>query len=151
ASSDLNQAQTFVRGDEIARYLNDLVARAYLALSSRTRLDLGGLVRFLAREYPAVVRRYLPHVLFATLLFTAGAGCGCLASWFDRDGARAFLLPSEMPTIQPPREGEPDPTPLQTTDEFAAFSSQLFTNNVGVSLLAFALGITFGVGTAWLM
>ena len=31
AASDLNQAQTFVSGDATVRYLNDLVARAYLA------------------------------------------------------------------------------------------------------------------------
>ena len=34
------------------------------------------------------------------------------------------------------------PTPLQSSGEFAAFSSFLFTNNLGVSLAAFALGMT---------
>src|SRR5205085_5107010 len=37
------------------------------------------------------------------------------------------------------------------TGELAGFSSFLFANNVSVSLLAFALGITLGVGTAWLL
>src|SRR5262249_2319114 len=84
-------------------------------------------------------------------LFAVGGAFGFLASWFDPEVARPFLLPAEMPTIQPPREGEPDRTPLQTTGEFTAFSSHLFTNNVTVSLTAFALGGTRGLGTAWLM
>jgi uncharacterized membrane protein SpoIIM required for sporulation len=56
-----------------------------------------------------------------------------------------------MPTIQPPKEGELDPTPLQTTGQFTAFSSFLFTNNLGVSLAAFALGMTLGIGSAWML
>jgi uncharacterized membrane protein SpoIIM required for sporulation len=56
-----------------------------------------------------------------------------------------------MPTIRPPKEGETDATPVQTTGQFTAFSSFLFTNNLGVSLAAFALGMTLGVGSAWLL
>jgi uncharacterized membrane protein SpoIIM required for sporulation len=150
-ASDLNQAQTFVRGEATERYLNHLVARAYLVIHGRARLDFWGLLRFLLVGYPAVFRRHLPHLLLATALFTGGAVFGFLASRFDRTVARTFLLPADMPTIQPPQEGEADPTPLQTTGELTAFSSHLFANNVRVSLFAFALGITAGVGTAWLM
>lgn len=151
AASDLNQAQTFVSGESTERYLNDLVARAYLAIYGKSRLDLGALVRHLVRDYPAVFRRHLPQFLLATLLFAVGTVFGALASYYDRDVARAYLLPADMPTIQPPGEGEADLTPLQTTGEFAAFSSHLFTNNLTVSLFAFALGITLGVGSAWVL
>jgi uncharacterized membrane protein SpoIIM required for sporulation len=48
--------------------------------------------------------------------------------------------------IQPGEEG-----PAMTSGELSRFSTFLFTNNVSVSLVAFALGITFGLGTAWLM
>jgi uncharacterized membrane protein SpoIIM required for sporulation len=150
AASDLNQAQTFVSGEATERYLNDLVARAYLAIYGKARVDVWAPLRYLLWNYPAVFRRYLPQLLLATALFTGGALLGYLVSLFDCDVARSFLLP-DMPTIQPPKEGEPDPTPLQTTGQFAAFSSFLFTNNLRVSLFAFALGITLGVGTAWLL
>jgi uncharacterized membrane protein SpoIIM required for sporulation len=150
-ASDLNQAQTFVRGEATERYLNHLVARAYLLIHGRSRVDWWGPLRFLLVGYPAVFRRYLPHLLLATALFAGGAVFGFLASHYDPAVARAFLLPADMPTIQPPQEGEEDAAPLQTTGQFTAFSSFLFTNNVSVSLVAFALGITAGVGTAWLM
>jgi uncharacterized membrane protein SpoIIM required for sporulation len=151
AASDLNQAQTFVSGDSTERYLNDLVARAYLAIYGKSRIDLAALLRHYVRGYPAVFRRYLPHFLLAAALFAGGALFGYFASRYDSASARAFLLPADMPTIQPQTEGEGEQQPLLSTGELAQFSSHLFTNNVTVSLFAFALGITCGIGTVWLV
>ena len=151
AASDLNQAQTFVSGEATVRFLNDLVARAYLAIYGKDPVRPWAAVVWLVRSYPAVYRRNMRQVGLATLLCVVGVAFGYLASRFDPATARAHLLPSEMSMIQPRGEGEEDPTPLQTTGEFAAFSSFLFTHNLQVSLVAFALGITLGVGTVWLM
>jgi uncharacterized membrane protein SpoIIM required for sporulation len=113
-------------------------------------VDLGALARHLFWGYPAVFRRHLPHFLLAVLLFALGAGFGYLASYYDREVARAFLLP-DMSTIQPPEEGEDEDSPVAPSGQLAQFSSFLFTHNVSVTLVAYALGLTFGVGTAWLM
>ena len=59
AASDLNQAQTFVSGESTVRYLNDLVARAYLAIYGKDRLRPGASLIRLVRGYPAVFRRNL--------------------------------------------------------------------------------------------
>jgi uncharacterized membrane protein SpoIIM required for sporulation len=151
AASDLNQAQTFVSGEATVRFLNDLVARAYLAIYGKDPVRPWAAIVWLIRVYPAVFRRNLRPLALATLLCLAGLAFGYLASRFDAATARAHLLPSQMAMIQPRGEGEDDPTPLQSTGEFAAFSSFLFTNNLQVSLVAFALGIVLGVGTVWLM
>jgi uncharacterized membrane protein SpoIIM required for sporulation len=150
AASDLNQAQTFVSGEAVVQYLNGLVARCYLVIYARTQVDLGGLIRYLFWTYPAVFRRYFGHFLLAAALFFAGAAFGFVASYAD-PAARAFLLPSNMPTIQPPAEDDESTDPALTTGELAGFSAFLFTNNVSVSLAACALGVTLGVGTAWMM
>lgn len=147
AASDLNQAQAFVSGEATERYLNDLVARGYLAIYGKTRINVLGLLRYLFWSYPAVFRRYLPHFLLATLLFAAGFLFGYLASWYDKDAARAYLLPPH--TIRPTEDG--DAAAAYSTDRLTEFSSFLFTHNLSVSLFAFALGITFGLGTAWMM
>jgi uncharacterized membrane protein SpoIIM required for sporulation len=151
AASDLNQAQTFASGDATVGYLNNLVARAYLVIYGKNRPDPWGLLSRLVLGYPAVFRRYWPHFLLATLLFVAGCVFGFLASSFDGPLARSFLLPAGMSTIQPRGEGELDPTPLQSTDELTAFSGFLFTHNLQVSLIVFALGLTLGIGTVWLL
>jgi uncharacterized membrane protein SpoIIM required for sporulation len=150
AASDLNQAQTFVSGEATEGYLNDLVARAYASIYGRRKAKPWAFVRHLYRGFPAVFRRRLAEVGLAVLLFALGTTFGYLASYYDRDVARTYLLP-DMQTILPTEEGEDAATPTQTTGHLAAFSSFLFTHNLGVSLAAYALGITFGLGTAWMM
>jgi uncharacterized membrane protein SpoIIM required for sporulation len=146
AASDLNQAQTFVSGDATVQYLNDLVARCYLVIYARSKFDAGAVLRHLFWGFPAVFRRCFGHFLLATALFLVGAVFGFLASYFD-PVSRSYLLPADMPTIRPDQPIEH----LQSTGEFTAFSSMLFTHNMTVTLVAFALGITLGIGTAWLM
>jgi uncharacterized membrane protein SpoIIM required for sporulation len=148
AASDLNQAQTFVSGDDTVRYLNDLVARCYLVIYAKTKADPWGFLRYLVWGFPAVFRRQIRHVLLASAITAVGALFGFVVSLSDPT-SRSFLLPSDFPTIQP--TDEEDQAGAASTGELAAFSSFLFRNNMSVSLMAFALGITFGIGTAWLL
>jgi uncharacterized membrane protein SpoIIM required for sporulation len=145
-ASDLNQAQTYITGDATVRYLNDLVARCYLVIYADQRPDWRGLVRALVRDYPVVFRRHLREFLLATALLAAGFVFGFIACLFDADVARGFLLPTDMPMIQPGQEGG-----VESTGTLAGFSAFLFRHNLSVTLVAFALGITFGIGTVWLM
>jgi uncharacterized membrane protein SpoIIM required for sporulation len=145
AASDLNQAQTFVSGEATVQYLNDLVARCYLVIYAKTKVDLRAVVRHLVFGFPATFRRNIRFFLFATALVAFGTVFGFLASYLDPDVARVYLLP-DMPMIQPDDAGH-----AQTTGEFVGFSTFLFTHNISVTLTAFALGITLGLGTAWVM
>jgi uncharacterized membrane protein SpoIIM required for sporulation len=145
-ASDLNQAQTFITGEGTVQYLNDLVARCYFIIHARRDPALRTVLRRMVFGYPALFRRYLPHFFLATGLFLLGAIFGFAASYLDSKTARSFLLPTAMPTIEPGQEHG-----VQTTGQLAGFSGFLFRHNVSVTLVAFALGMTFGLGTAWLM
>src|SRR5262249_49632216 len=100
--------------------------------------------------YPAVFRCYVGYVVLAIAICAAGTLFGFLACYFDPVGS-AYLRPADFPMIEPREEGEPDDTPAQTTGELQHFSMFLFTHNVSVCFICFALGITYGIGTAWLM
>lgn len=150
-ASDLNQAQTFVSGEATVQFLNDLVARCYLVIYARRPTKALAFLQHLIGGFPAAFRRYLKQFLLAAVIFTAGVLFGFVASYLDPEVARSYLLPSDLPMIQPGESGAEDRMPLQTTGELAAFSSHLFANNVGVCLFTFALGITLGIGTAWLL
>ena len=72
------------------------------------------------------------------------------AVWAVRDpGAASGVVPSEYRSVTEPRERDTDLG--LTTDQQAAFSSEVFTNNIRVTLLAFAGGIAAGLGTAVLL
>jgi uncharacterized membrane protein SpoIIM required for sporulation len=149
-ASDLNQAQTFISGDTTVEYLNDLVGRCYVVIYGKSKADVWGLLRFYLLSYPAVFRRYLPHFLLALALFAAGTAFGFGAAWLDPD-ATNYLLPHNFPTIQPGSSGQEESAPARETGQLAAMSGFLFRNNMTVTLLAFGLGITFGIGTVWLI
>jgi uncharacterized membrane protein SpoIIM required for sporulation len=150
AASDLNQAQTFVSGDATVQYLNDLVARCYLVIYARTRTDWRGLLRHLVFGFPATFRRHIGAVCLATAIFSLGTAFGFAAAYLE-PSAREFLMPENFPTIEPGEEGEEENQRAATSGHLAAFSAYLFQNNMRVTLIAFALGITFGIGTAWLL
>jgi uncharacterized membrane protein SpoIIM required for sporulation len=146
AASDLNQAQTFITGEGTVQYLNDLVARCYLLIHARKDPNVLALLKELVVGYPAVFRRHLPHFLLATALFLLGAVFGFGASTWDSKAARGYLLPTNMPSIQPGQDHG-----AMSTGQLAGFTGFLFRHNVSVTLVAFALGLTFGLGTAWFM
>jgi uncharacterized membrane protein SpoIIM required for sporulation len=149
AASDLNQAQTFVSGDATVQYLNDLVARCYMVIYARSRPNIRAFIRHLIFGFPAVFRRYWTRVLLATLLFTAGSLFGATAAYLDADTAQLFLMPPNFPTIRPKEEG--DRGPGMSTGQAGGMFGFYFTNNLRVCLIVFALGLTLGIGTAWML
>jgi uncharacterized membrane protein SpoIIM required for sporulation len=149
AASDLNQAQTFVSGDTTVQYLNDLVARCYLVIYARTKFQLWGFVRYLLLGYPAVFRRYRWRFVLATAFFVGGILFGALAAYLEPNAAQAYLMPPNFPTIQP-KEGE-DHDPTMTTGQLGQLTTFYWTNNLRVCLVVFALGLTLGIGTAWVL
>lgn len=151
-ASDLNQAQTFITGDTTVHYLNDLVARSYLVIYDRSKVGLsaGNLVRYLVWGYPAIFRRHLRAFLLATAICAVGTVFGFLVAYYDPAG-QGFLLPDDFDMIKPGKSGQEEGAQAQTTGWLAGFSGFLFRHNVSVTLVAFALGMTFGIATAWLM
>src|SRR5262245_37527918 len=116
AASDLNQAQTFVSGDATVQYLNDLVARCYLAIYGRAKTDWQRLLLYFVWEYPVVFRRYFGYTLLAFAICMAGALFGFLACYFDPVGGN-FLRPADFPMIEPTDEGDDQNAHVQTTGE----------------------------------
>lgn len=144
AVADLALARRRWPGDPVVVRLDDLVSRArHLVYASPSRRFSA--LRFLATGYwRLVAERPVLLAVSAVLLFGPGAlGVG----WaLDDPGAAGGLLPSEYRQVSEPRtEG----TDLGfSPDEQAGFATEIFTNNIRVSFLAFAGGITGGVLTA---
>lgn len=145
AVADLALARRLFPSDPVTRRLEQLVLAArQLVYLERPRTASAW--QFLATGYWRAVRgRPLALGVCAGLL-AAGAGLGIL--WGATDpGAAAGIVPGEFIDGADPPSGDRG----LGTAEAAAFSSQLFTNNIQVAALAFAAGIAFGLGTAALL
>ena len=144
AAADLALARGRFPGDPVVARLERLVgeARHLVYDAPPRRLSL---VAFFGRRYwRLVVERPLALLVSALLLFAPAL---LAAGWaLDDPGAAGGLVPREFRSVVEPRPGG---SRLGFgTEESAAFSSAIFTNNIQVSFLAFAGGIAAGLPTA---
>jgi uncharacterized membrane protein SpoIIM required for sporulation len=148
ATSRLAALQAEGRSDEEAWYLNRLVGAAHAVLyrSARERSAGRDTLEFLSRGWPARVRAEARLVALAAALFSAGSLCGAFYAARDPGFIGLVAPPGVIAAVE---RGE-----MWTGDIFSiapAASSFLFTNNLTVAIVAFAFGMTGGLGTAWLL
>lgn len=152
-SADLAQVSTFAAEPETTRYLESLVARAYGEIHEyrRRRVRLRPL-EWLGVTFPATFRRHVRAFALAVAITLVGGLFGAGALLLDSD-AKAVIMPfghllgdpGERVAREEARAGGPN------AGEKATFSAYLMTHNIRVSIFAFALGLTFGVGTIVLL
>lgn len=152
ASSDLLWARGHSASAELVESLNDLVARGYAQTYPGKRPRMGEAGAFLVGGFPRLVRREWKAVIAAYALFLGGGVFGYAAMHLD-PAAAFYLVPEEHQSLDPDervtREAKNDQG--MGANEQTAFSSFLFTHNIQVAFLAFALGLTVGMGTAVLL
>jgi uncharacterized membrane protein SpoIIM required for sporulation len=145
AAADLAFARRTYPGDAVVERLEALVGGArHLVYDSPTRR--GSAARFFATDYWRLVASRPVPLLVAALCLFAPAALG--GTWAVRDpGAASGLVPPEYRSVTEPRSSDLG----LSAEEEAQFSSEIFTNNIRVSFLAFAAGIAIGIGTAALL
>lgn len=148
AAADLAYAQTHYANTRVERYLNDLVGQAHAELYGASPRSISGIWDYIARGYPRLVRSHARTVLLAALLLFGAGALGYLLAHINYPLARIFI-PEGL------REGVGD-TIVQggQVGDIAAAIAPLLTagitaNNIQVSLLAFAGGMTFGTVTTY--
>jgi uncharacterized membrane protein SpoIIM required for sporulation len=146
-AADLALARRRFAGDPTVARLEALVARARPLVYDRARRG-GSVAEFATTGYWRRVRERPALLLISALLLF---GPWVLAAvWAVRDpGAASGVVPSQYRSVTEPRERGTDLG--LTTDRQAAFSSEIFTNNIRVTIVAFAGGIAAGIGTAALL
>lgn len=129
-----------------ARYLNQLMTRAHNIIYAGHRPNYGAILSFFYRDYPAAFRRNLKYVAAAVLVFIVGAIAGTALTFQDPDFQTEILGPQMVQTIQ---RKEMWTHSIISVKPMA--SSAIMTNNLTVSFMAFASGITAGLGTIYMM
>jgi uncharacterized membrane protein SpoIIM required for sporulation len=129
-----------------ARYLNQLLARAHNIIYSTRKTSPSMILDFFRTTYPLTFRRNRNYVLAAFLIFAVSALVGAGLTWQDPDFKLSILGPQMVQTI--------DKHEMWTHSMVAVkplASSSIMTNNLSVCFLTFAMGITAGLGTLYLI
>jgi uncharacterized membrane protein SpoIIM required for sporulation len=128
------------------RELEQLVGRAHSILYQAGRTQSRSWTSFWRETWPLRVREAARPILFATALFWASAVVGfVLVAW--NPVLENFFVSAEMRAAITQKRLWTE----SLTSIAPAASSGIAANNIKVSLLTWGLGLTFGIGTVWLI
>lgn len=154
--SSLSVARAISLDRNVTQYLENLSSRAYFLVYGTRASVTGGVVAFFLRQFPAAVRAARWHLLAATVALALGAVTAfslvtANKAWFHSfvpAGLAAGRTPDASTGALRRSLAESDTSPAEVLATFATF---LFTHNARIGMLAFALGIAFGVPTLLLL
>lgn len=144
-SDHLVRARTEFSNPDTIEYLNALVGRGYAVIYRGRRHRIKAMVRHLRSEFPRLCRARAAEVWLALGAFLAGAAFGGVAGALDPESVQYLVERqyADIPTqVYLERKGS-----LSGPEEAAMMMGAVSTNNLRVAILAFAAGITLGVGT----
>jgi len=154
ASADLGRVATFASEPELRRYLESLVARAYAEIhETRERGVRWHPLQWLLVEFPTVFRRRIAAFWMSFLVTMIGTLFGAFAVLLDDEAKSAIVPPQFAHVLKDPAErvAEEEAMAGNGGGSHATFAAQLMANNIGVSIKALALGMSWGVGTIVLL
>jgi uncharacterized membrane protein SpoIIM required for sporulation len=129
-----------------ARYLNQLLARAHNIIYSAQKASPSAILRFFTVTYPTVFRRNFRYVQIAFLIFAVSALVGAALTYQDPDFKLSVLGPQMVRTIEKREMWTHSIVGIKPVA-----SSEIMTNNLSVGFATFALGITAGLGTIYML
>lgn len=143
-AADLSYAQTYFPGEEVTRYLNDLVATAHNRFYRQRDSRLSAVWRFYTGGFPALFRQLGVYIGLSTFVTLAAALFGYLTVLSAPLQAYQLLPASFLNQLDPTMTG---PRAMNAP----ILSSVIMTHNILVTLQAFVLGITLGILTLYVL
>jgi len=153
ASADLAKLITFSAEPKTRRYLENLVSRAYSEIhETREKQRRIFPLKWFFQTLPRTFRKNIRVFYFSLALTIAGCAFGGFATTFDPE-SRHVTMPFGHDQRRPSERVKEEET--RTVDPLAgersSFSAFLMTHNIQVSILTLALGMTWGIGTTFML
>ncbi len=145
-ASDLATIREDSSSGNLAHYLNQLLGRAHNLIYMGRRSRPRGVIRFYRETFPEIFFETLPYTATACAVFWVVAILGIVLAIANPAFQANLLGPNMMETIEKRQMWTHS---IVTIKPIA--SSAIMTNNLSVSFSTFALGITGGLGTIWML
>jgi len=141
AAADLAIARAETRDPKLINYLNSLVIRAHGKIYRAEGQGASLIIDFFARDLPATFRKNWRYMAIAFGVFAAFSLFGFIATWVNLDFTHFVGLSGITEEIT---SNDHWWTSLNKSNQTGA--SFIMSNNILVTIRAFALGALFGVG-----
>lgn len=146
SASDLAYARTYFPGSRIAVYLNQLVGQAHSMIYAEEPRRLRALIAFFRTEVPQTIRGAWRPLLLSIALMMVGGLIGFFGLLQDPNLTEALIPETILQHVVTPEER----FDVGLADR-PIFGTIIMLNNIRVGVLAFALGVTLGIGTALIL
>lgn len=151
-TDDVSYARTYYPKSTVLIYLNGLASKLHQHVYRNKPVERGRFITFWTQEIPLTMASTRKELMlsFAVLLITSLIGA--ISAHYDPDFVRLVMPGGEAyvdQTLENIRNGEPMAI-YGSADEGDMFL-YITVNNIRVSFIAFALGILFSVGTAYIL
>lgn len=144
-SHNLAYARTHYPESNSVTYLNSLVGKCHSHIYAVEKTSIKDIFKYIGYGFPKKLKTERLYVVLSFLFFLAGALISLGLVLYNTDNALLFLPQNMVEGVKSGQAGGGGQW------NYPLVSSQIMTNNITVSLKAFALGITLGLGTIYVL
>lgn len=146
----LSYARTFYPKSNTYKYLNALASTAHQKIYKTKRESSNRLIKFYTFDFPREFYNYRKQLLLAFLIFTVFTAVGTFSAASDGAFVRSILGDGYVNMTLENIENKDPMAVYKEMGEMDMFLG-ITINNIRVALIAFVLGIFFGLGTIFLI
>lgn len=144
AASDLAIARAETRDAKLINYLNSLVIRAHGKIYRAEGEGVNLIWKFFSHDFPATFRQNWKYMAVSGGIFLFFVAFGFIATWIDTDFTHFVMLSGITDNI---KNNDQWWKSLNEANQIGA--SFILSNNIIVSIRAFAMGALFGIGAVY--
>ena len=149
-TDDLSYAQSFYPKSKIVKFLNSLSLNVHQLIYKNKKEKTGRLKKFWLDELPRVFYSIRSEIKLSFIVFTISILIGVVSSANDETFVRLILGDSYVNMTLDNINNDDPMAVYKKMNETSMFFGITF-NNLRVSFIAFAFGIFFGFGTAYIL
>lgn len=149
-TEDLAFARAKYPDTDLVVYLNGLTLKVHTLIYRNKPEKTNRFVRYWKYELPEVLHSSYKYLLYSLIIFSVGIAIGALSAANDQTFIRLILGDQYVNmTLENIEKGDSMAVYKQTSEGMMFFGITI--NNIRVSLLAFAMGIFFSIGTGYIL
>jgi len=149
-TDDLAYAKTFYPGSNTAKYLNGLAALFHQQIYKNKKEKGSRVLGFWMYELPYLFGFYQKQFLYALIFFLIFCAMGALSAAYDENFIRMILGDGYVNMTNENIE-KGDPFGVYKSGGQMNMFVMIAFNNIRVAFIAYVLGITFSIGSLWLL
>ena len=143
-SQHLAYARTHYPSSSVVSYLNSLVNKCHSHVYAVKKISPSSLLKYIAYDFPMLLKEYRWFVISSFSFFAIGVILSMILVIINVNNASMFLPQDLISAIKSGKSGSGQ-------WNYPLMSSYIMINNISVSLKAFVMGITLGIGTIYVL